>query len=297
MLLNSKQCDAFFAVAETGSFDAAAQVLNITASAVTLRVQSLEKSLGQLLIVRERPCRITQAGQALLTYLEHRKRLEQQLIQDFNTQAKSDGFYALRIATNADSLATWLLPTLASTLIDHQITLQLQVADQSQTHQLLEAGKVSACISTQSNAMNGCVAHKIGQMNYRMVATPDFNQRWFSSGFNRENIRKAPAVMYNEQDHLHSDVILQHFGLSRQCYPFHLIPSSNTFAEAILQGLGFGLVPDYQIGDCLKHGELVELLPAHPSEVTLYWHHWKQQPEALQQLTKVLIKQAAEVMN
>ncbi|MNE71208.1 putative HTH-type transcriptional regulator [compost metagenome] len=52
-MLNHKQCDAFLAVAETGSFDLAAEQLCITASAVTLRIQSLEKSLGHLLIVRE----------------------------------------------------------------------------------------------------------------------------------------------------------------------------------------------------------------------------------------------------
>ena len=43
-MLNAKQCDAFYAVAKTGSFDLAAEQLNITASAVTLRVQSLEKN-------------------------------------------------------------------------------------------------------------------------------------------------------------------------------------------------------------------------------------------------------------
>ena len=47
-MLNAKQCDAFYAVAKTGSFDLAAEQLNITASAVTLRVQSLEKQLEVL---------------------------------------------------------------------------------------------------------------------------------------------------------------------------------------------------------------------------------------------------------
>ncbi|MEK5782808.1 LysR family transcriptional regulator, partial [Acinetobacter baumannii] len=64
MPLNSKNCDAFLAVAETQSFDAAAKVLNITASAVTLRVQNLERDLGQVLVLRERPCKVTNAGQS-----------------------------------------------------------------------------------------------------------------------------------------------------------------------------------------------------------------------------------------
>lgn len=45
-MLNSKQCDAFLAVAETGSFDLAAERLCITAGVVTMRVQSLENPWG-----------------------------------------------------------------------------------------------------------------------------------------------------------------------------------------------------------------------------------------------------------
>ncbi len=42
-MLDSKQCEAFLAVAEVGSFDAAGEHLCITPSAVSLRVQALEK--------------------------------------------------------------------------------------------------------------------------------------------------------------------------------------------------------------------------------------------------------------
>ena len=51
-MLDSKQCEAFLAVAELGSFDAAGEHLYITPSAVSLRVQALEKYLGQILIIR-----------------------------------------------------------------------------------------------------------------------------------------------------------------------------------------------------------------------------------------------------
>ena len=59
-MLSSKSCEAFLAVAESGSFDEAAQRLCITSSAVTLRVQALEKDLGQILLLRERPALLHQ---------------------------------------------------------------------------------------------------------------------------------------------------------------------------------------------------------------------------------------------
>lgn len=54
-MLDSKQCEAFLTVIETGSFENAAKKLFITPSAVSLRVQALEKSLGILLLNREDP--------------------------------------------------------------------------------------------------------------------------------------------------------------------------------------------------------------------------------------------------
>ncbi|GAA5183205.1 LysR family transcriptional regulator ArgP [Acinetobacter kookii] len=296
-MLSSKFCEAFLAVAESGSFDAAAQRLCITASAVTLRVQALEKDLGQILLLRERPCRVTQAGQQLLEHLQHQRLREQNLLQQFMGQSSQHEFHQFSIATNADSLSTWLLKVLQSTLIEHNIALKLSLDDQTQTHQLLETGLVNACISTESSAMTGCEVHYLGQMTYRMVATPSFVERWFKDGIHRDALRHAPAIIFNGKDLMHHQVILNLFGLNQQSYPHFFIPSSTAFVEAVHLGLGFGLVPEYQIGDDLQSGKLIEIMPNAKTEMKLYWHHWKQQSALLQQLTIDLLEKAQHQMN
>lgn len=296
-MLSSKFCEAFLAVAESGSFDAAAQRLCITASAVTLRVQALEKDLGQILLLRERPCRVTQAGQQLLEHLQHQRLREQNLLQQFMGQSSQHEFHQFSIATNADSLSTWLLKVLQSTLIEHKIALKLSLDDQTQTHQLLETGLVNACISTESSAMKGCEVHYLGQMTYRMVATPSFVERWFKNGIHRDALRHAPAIIFNGKDLMHHQVILNLFGLNQQSYPHYFIPSSTAFVEAVHLGLGFGLVPEYQIGDDLQSGKLIEIMPNAKTEMKLYWHHWKQQSALLQQLTLDLLEKAHHQMN
>lgn len=296
-MLSSKFCEAFLAVAESGSFDAAAQRLCITASAVTLRVQALEKDLGQILLLRERPCRVTQAGQQLLEHLQHQRLREQNLLQQFMGQSSQHEFHQFSIATNADSLSTWLLKVLQSTLIEHKIALKLSLDDQTQTHQLLETGLVNACISTESSAMKGCEVHYLGQMTYRMVATPSFVERWFKDGIHRDALRHAPAIIFNGKDLMHHQVILNLFGLNQQSYPHYFIPSSTAFVEAVHLGLGFGLVPEYQIGDDLQNGKLIEIIPNAKTEMKLYWHHWKQQSALLQQLTIDLLEKAQHQMN
>ena len=296
-MLNHKQCDAFLAVAETGSFDLAAEQLCITASAVTLRIQSLEKSLGHLLIVRERPCRPTQAGQSLLHYLQHSRLLEQSFIQNLTGHMNTSAFYQINIAANADTLATWLLPLFKNILIEQKIVVHFKVDDQSQTHHLLEAGLVSACLTTEPNAMKGCVAHYLGRMHYRFVATPQYIAQWFPHGVNRDALRHAPALIFNEKDHMHTEYIQQKFGLNPTQYPHHFIPSSSAFVDAVLMGLGYTWLPNYQLHPHLDNGKLVEISNELTIDLPLYWHHWKQQSVQLNLLTDLLIEQAHAAMN
>lgn len=294
-MLQSKHSEAFLAVAETGSFEQAALRLNITASAVTLRLQTLEKKLGHVLIVRERPCRPTLAGQSLLHYLQHSKLLEHNFLQNLTGQT-ANAFYQVNIATNADSLATWLLPLLKDLLIEEKIVIHFQVDDQSQTHHLLEAGLVNACVTTESEAMKGCIAEYLGEMHYRFVATPDFIQRWFGQGVTRNALRAAPALIFNEKDDLHTQSIQKNFGLNPSQYPHHFIPSSTAFFDAITMGLGYGWLPDYQSKDLLAAGKLIELSTELSIDLALYWHHWNHQSIQLQKITAVMLQHAKDHM-
>ena len=296
-MLPHKSCEAFLSVAEHGSFDAAAVKLCITASAVSLRVQALEKQLGQVLILRERPCRVTATGQILLEYLQHQRLMEDHLLQQLQGKTSDRSFSKINIATNADSLATWLIPTIQHTLINENITLNLIIDDQSKTHQLLENGSVNACISAKPIQLKGCVSHDLGTMTYALVCTPKFKNTWFQTGLSRETLRHAPAVIFNEKDHLHEEMTLDLFGLNMQQYPYHFIPSSTAFVEAIGHHLGLGMVPLIQIETQLKQGLFIELLPEARKEVHLYWHHWKVQSDPLKILSDTIISQVKDWLN
>ena len=57
--LGADQLAALAAVIEFGTFDAAAERLHITPSAVSQRIKALEQRVGQVLMVREKPCKAT----------------------------------------------------------------------------------------------------------------------------------------------------------------------------------------------------------------------------------------------
>lgn len=294
-MLDTKQCEAFFAVAENGSFEQAGVKLCITSSAVTLRVQALEKQLGQLLLIRGRPCVLTQAGQQMFEHLQHVRRLEQNLLHGLTGGGEAN-FFKTVIGSNEDSLATWLLPTLQGVLLKEKIVIELRTDDQSHTYSLLEKGTVSACISIENQPMRGCHAEYLGVMRYRMVATEAFRKKWFPRGIDRENLRATPAIIFNDKDRMHFDMLEKHYGLMKGTYPCHLIPSSESFVTAIKLGLGYGMVPELQLKAEQETNGLVELLPKAKIEIPLYWHHWNQQSKPLQLLTEYIVKHARLIL-
>ncbi|BDG61585.1 LysR family transcriptional regulator [Caldinitratiruptor microaerophilus] len=69
--MDVQELEAFWWIAQTGSFNRAAERLYLTQPSVTARIQSLEKELGQVLFERRpRGVRLTDAGRALLPHAE-----------------------------------------------------------------------------------------------------------------------------------------------------------------------------------------------------------------------------------
>ena len=66
-------------IVQTGSFERAAAVLNVTPSAVSQRVKQLEERLGAVLIVRGTPCTATEKGEWLCRHVENVGMLEAEL--------------------------------------------------------------------------------------------------------------------------------------------------------------------------------------------------------------------------
>ncbi|HEY3364461.1 MAG TPA: LysR family transcriptional regulator [Symbiobacteriaceae bacterium] len=69
--MDVQELEAFWWIAQTGSFNRAAERLYLTQPSVTARIQALEKELGQLLFERKpRGVRLTDAGRVLLPHAE-----------------------------------------------------------------------------------------------------------------------------------------------------------------------------------------------------------------------------------
>jgi LysR family transcriptional regulator (chromosome initiation inhibitor) len=289
MKFDARQCEAFLAAVDMGSFEQAAAQLNLTPSAISQRIGALEGALGSPLLVRSRPCRPTVAGRRLLRYLRRARLLEDDFLSELGDAEMVSN---ISIAANNDTLETWLLPAIAGFLSGQHLNVEIILDDQNYTYELLENGSAVAGISTQSKAMRGCAIAPLGIMRYRMLAAPVFRDKWFPHGFNREAAKKAPVVIFNRKDLLQTDFIRTHLGLLPGNYPVHYVPASGPFLQAIRTGMGYGMLPEQQYGDLLASGELIDLAPGKYEDVRLFWHSWRVQPPNIERLGERIVNAA-----
>ncbi|WUR15290.1 LysR family transcriptional regulator ArgP [[Empedobacter] haloabium] len=290
MTLDPRQCSAFIAAAETGSFELAAAQLTVTPSAISQRIAALETALGAPLLIRSRPCRATAAGQHLLQYLRRSRLLEAEFLAEIGADDRQP--VQVAIAVNNDTLGTWLLPPLIQILAEQNMTVEILLDDQTFTYSLLEKGEALASVSSEAQPMRGCTVQPLGVMRYRLLASKSFAQRWFADGFNREAARRAPVMFFDRKDKLQSDFIEHRLGLLPGAYPVHYVPSSDPFVRAIRLGMGYGMLPSQQYGDGLETGELVDLCPGEYMDVPLYWHAWRVQSPKLERLGQRIVDAA-----
>ncbi|TFH91485.1 LysR family transcriptional regulator ArgP [Vibrio ouci] len=293
--LDYRWIEALEAVVSYGNFERAAEALFVSQSAVSQRVKQLEKFLAQPVLVREQPPKPTPVGQKLLALYQQVQLLETEFIPEFDGN-KVGKVQRAAIATNADSLATWLLPALAPVMKSREVELSLAVYGEGRTLDKLKNGEVIGALSMEPKAMVGCEANYLGRMDYVCVANPEFAARYFPNGVDREALLDAPAVSFDQYDQLHRDFLKKHFNISSDAVTHHHVASSEAFVNLALMGCAYCLIPKLQIERELASGELVDLMPDFFMSFRIYWHHWHLETQLLSEITQAIINHTKELL-
>ncbi|ADG76849.1 Transcriptional regulator, ArgP, LysR family OS=Tsukamurella paurometabola (strain ATCC 8368 / DSM / CCUG 35730 / CIP 100753 / JCM 10117 / KCTC 9821 / NBRC 16120 / NCIMB 702349 / NCTC 13040) OX=521096 GN=Tpau_0195 PE=3 SV=1 [Tsukamurella paurometabola] len=293
-MLSGQHLTTLVAVVEEQSFGAAAARLGITQSAVSQRIRALEQRVGHVVVTREGPCRPTDQGSVLLGLARGVATLEAEALGRLADGAGPAP--VLDVGVNADSLATWFGSVIAAAAGWGDGTrLRLQVDDENPTADLLRAGAVLGAVTTDPEPVQGCAVEYLGYMRYLPVCTPEFARRWNRGGWWRW--REMPVVQFDlRKDDLQNRVLRWH-GVTADpgtvdYPPAHRIPSSEGFAHAVRVGLGWGSLPEAQLGDALDRGDLVRV-GERPVDVKLFWQSWRLHTRATGRLTDAIHAAAA----
>lgn len=265
-----EQLTALQQIVETGGFDAAADELHISQSAISQRIRALERQVGQIVVQRTKPARATETGQSLLRLARQITLAQEEAVRLIEAERRSTAVN-IRIVVNADSLESWVLPALAP-LARRSIALDIRRQDEHVSSRLLRTGEVMAAITADDKPVQGCSITNLGAMAYHAVCTPQFKERWFAHGLTRDALEDAPLVQFDRDDRLQYHFV-RRITKAKIHPPTHYVPTSIGYNDAITLGFGWGLIPDSR-AEAYDAGTL-ERLSDDPLLLPLYWQQWR----------------------
>ncbi|MFF1635131.1 LysR family transcriptional regulator ArgP [Leifsonia sp. NPDC058248] len=288
---STDQLRTLAAVIDYGTFERAAEALHITPSAVSQRMKGLEQQAGRVLVLRTKPIAPTAAGQILLRLARQVALLESEALDELGAEG-GHGRSSIPLVVNADSLATWVLPALAS--LD-EVSFEITLEDQDHTLDRLRDGTAMAAITSDPEPVQGCVVSRLGSMRYRPTASPLFVERWLpngygSAGFDDDALASAPMLVFDRKDALQDRYLASRGAVAHP--PRHFVPASTEFVRAAELGLGWGMLPALQTDPLIADGRLVVLDEGGAVDVPLYWQQWSLESSTLAVVAATLMDAA-----
>ena len=287
MQIDGQQLAAFAAVIEHGSFDAAAERLHVTPSAVSQRIKALEQRVGQVLVrPREALC-ATAAGVPLLRLAAQTALLESEALAEMGggsvgadpdrdrRQRRFDGDVVHRRASTR-------LP---------EVLFDLRIEDQDHSARLLREGAVMGAVTTERAPVPGCRVKPLGVMRYVPVASAGLRRAPPARGFHRRR-RGGGAVSGLESRRCAAGHVGTQ-GVSPRRSPAGPLRADRGGLRGRGPGrAGLGHVPDRLAAPALADGSFVRISDVH-LDVPLFWQCWKFDSPLIDAVTETVRSAAA----
>jgi len=264
------QLQVLVAVAETGSFSAAARKLNRAQSAISYAIANLEAQLGLKLFKREgtREPTLTAEGKAMLS--DATRMVD--VLSDIRARAKglTQGLEAeLTVAVDVSLPAPALTRVLAAFAAEFPtVALRLNVGALGVIWDQLLAGKSDLSFGGQPLALNDAlVAERIGDASMTPVAAPNHPLATYKG--------RVPLSVVREHIQLViSDVSKMTEGKDYGVFAYRTwrMTDMATKRDLILSGLGWGGLPTWLVLDDIAAGRLA-MLDLEPYPVRPYRLH------------------------
>lgn len=291
MKIDPVLAETLAAIVDEGTLDAASVRLRITPSAVSQRLKTLEQQLGRILLVRTKPARVTEAGEAVVRLARQVALLEHDALGRVGVDDEGRaGRIRVPLAVNADSMATWFLAPLARLSTNHDIDFDLHRDDQNFTARLLESGTVMAAVTSEETPVAGCSSSPLGVLEYRAMAAQGFAERWFPDGVTTTALQAAPFVDFDRRDTLQHEWLAA-MSVAQEGVPRHYVPASHDYALAVALGLGWGMVPVPQESPGLV------TLGGPTLRVRLHWQQWNLRSDLLDTIAAEVAEEARRVLS
>lgn len=260
-MINLQRTAMFVAVADTGSFTAAAEAMGLTKAVVSFNIRQLEDELGVTLLLRStRRLTLTEAGrlfhQRSVALLKDAERLKD------DVRANHAGLTGeLRITTTPEYGSQVVVPLLAEFSQQHPDLLVRHVS--SSLHADLISERFDVAIRLGTLADSRYHAALITQFTIFPVATPGWLRNHPVESL--EQLAKADWIIH---ERLASPLRWQVNDASGEPATLEIKKAPRLFADSAqalmafaLAGCGVALLPAWLVRHALDDGKLVSVLP------------------------------------
>ena len=257
---NLRRLAYFVAVVETGTFTAAADRLGITKAVVSQQVARLEREFRTSLLVRTtRKVQPTEAGQAFYQRCAVVLREAEHAFEDLaETSAEPSG--TLRLTAPFDYGVGVVVPAIAAFARRYPACMVDAVLS-DQTLDIM-SGNIELAIRVGWLAETSQQARKIGTFRQWLVA-PKSMAAQVARLTRPDEIATLPFVA-NTALREHSRWMFSHDEAEQQAVtmqPSIFLDATLAVREAVCEGAGLSVLPDYAVAEALAAGRLVRVLP------------------------------------
>lgn len=269
VLLDPDQLRTFVAIAETGSFTRAADVVHKTQSAVSMQMKRLEERVGRPIFVREgRNSRLTEDGERLLDYARRIVKLNIEAVSSFADAALS-GRVCLGVP---DDYADRFLPDIMARFSRTHPFVELTVICEpsSELVQRIAGGTIDLAIIT---------ATEITSRNVQVIRRERL--LWVTSGRHSVHQETPVPLALGRPTCQWRDIAVQRLaGAGRTHRVLYSSPNAGAVAAAVLAGLAVSVFPESALRPGMRvlgHGDGYPPLP--PCDIGLMRN--RHEPSAL----------------
>ena len=233
-----KQLQTLVAIADTGSFHAAAAKLGLTQAAVSMQMKSLEKSLRLELFERSvRPPRLNNTGLLMLEQAREITSLCNKLLDASPVSSQLTGSIRIGTVPGMSFILPQTLDNLHQTYRRLQVRVVSDLADEL-VHQI-DQGRLDAAVISQPQDLNPHLLSRPLLSEPLMVIAP----RDYAGQSDVELLTSNPYIGFNRKAEV-SRLIEQALNQRNiKVDPIMELDTLETFQMMVLHGLGVGVLP------------------------------------------------------
>lgn len=253
------QLAVFLQVAEHLSFSTAAERLRLSKSAVSAKVGELEREVGLPLLTRTtRQVSLTDAGRR---FAEHARRTVEEARLAFDTvrELRASPRGLLRVTAPVAIGRRLIGPLVPAYLAAHpEVSVELSLGDQLADP---AAEGFDLCIRHTDAPPDTHMAWTLRTVSWHLVAAPDYLER-HGRPDHPTDLARHECLFYLRNEASTTWRLARAGAVAEvRVGGRYRVNNSELLCDAVLAGIGVGLLPDFTVAPRIAQGEVVPVLP------------------------------------